>query len=181
MRGFFGTHSYEDVRTEKVRFNGLVADFAQTLIAQTSALNGNFTAAQQKFNADWQAWFSAWNAFNLSGTTQLWVATWYDSLPDDAEWSTLMAFETQFPSYVTQAQTLYPKGGYITPVTATDTTTFSWGSLYPSLPPNVNATLTSLTYVAGVAALLFYGGPILFELEALAGQAGANITTRRSK
>jgi hypothetical protein len=166
--------SFEDVRLEKARFNGVVQQFAQEILAQAQGKNGSFTVGQSSLNADWQAYYKSWNGFYTTGTDQS-STLFFPNQPDSAEWSTLMQYEADLTALQGRAATAYPKGSFLA-VVPSSPSSWSLFSLFPSLSPSANATATSIVWVGAALAFFAYGGPIL---SSLSGAAASNIQARR--
>lgn len=166
-------HSFRDVLSERKRFGAIVLQSRQAVLSGLLRMNG-FNSAQNQWNADWLAWYDGWDQYTASVGSPATPATQLDpsglstlvlGTPDEAEWETLLAYEKDFFALVARGKALYPSVSWPTIPTgqAAPTPTWSLFALYPSFPPDVNATATSATWVVLALATYFYLGPLLLQ------------------
>jgi hypothetical protein len=174
--------SYEDVRLAKAQLDAQVQQTAQsyaTALGQTIDYSGGpttYTVVQlealvqadvsgdtaAKLKSDFIAFYTAWNSFYTTGTDQT-STLWFPNFPDNAEYETLVQFQTSLAALQTRISALYSSAS-VTPITPSSTVNWSPFALYPMLAPTANATLTSATYVALALAAFFYLGPLALDV-----------------
>lgn len=178
-------HSFGDVLAERQRFGAIVLQSRQAVLAGLLKQQ-SFGSAQNQWNADWLAWGEGWDAY-VGSVGSVATPAQSDPLsalvlgaPDEAEWSTLMAYEQDFFALVARGKVLYPSVSWPTIPTGQAAPSPGWSpfALYPSLPPDVNATATSATWVVLALATYFYLGPLL--LQASEGISAARAARRKA-
>jgi len=178
MHGFLGVHTAGDVLLGKTQTEAVVQQTADAVEAAVIAITGSsppgtLSTAQTSAVTSWLAFYKQWTDFETSGVSPgsqaygsgapLWI-------PDEAEWAILTNLQTQLAAQQVALAAAFPTGG-VPSTLAPSVTGLSFGSFYPFLSAELNATLTSLTYVAGALAAFYYLGPVLLETSAVVGSA----------
>lgn len=175
-----GYHSYMSVRLEKAICNSRVQETANSLAAasgapisyntvtgestfnistfQSSASADGTSDTVEKIQSDWIDFYVSWQSFYAAGTDQT-STLGFPNFPDGSEWSTLMQYEATLATLQGRISALYPSAS-ITVITPPEGTTASFGSLFPSLNPGANASLTSLVWIGGALAAFYYLPPM---------------------
>lgn len=137
-------YSYEEVRLEKARVNGLV----QLADAQVSALS--FTPANNQIRSNWNAFYAQWQSFFSTGTDQD-SLLWFPNFPDNQEWNVMQQYEQQLSSLQAQINQASGISNAVVQPSGTGGTVI----------PQIQSTLTTVAWIVGVAAVVYLFGPLI--------------------
>ena len=124
---------------------------------------------------DWNNFYNSWASFYDGRAAQ----DYETFLPDGAGWSAVMQYETLFAALQTRANNVMNAGLTVIQPQSTGSGASPF-SLFPSLTPSMNATLTNVLWVGAIGVGLWLAFPILSDLSGFAGAAGSYAVPQRA-